>query len=147
MDARAGRTPTVVIADDHPLLRLALREELEAAGFDVRGEAGSGPAAVELAMRERPDICILDVRMPGGDGDAAAQALHERLPQTKVVLFTATPSKEGALQAARAGVAAYLGKELDGERLVEALQALLAGRASSAGMLLPRLIGETRSAA
>jgi DNA-binding NarL/FixJ family response regulator len=61
------RSPRILIADDHPLMRSDLRRNLEKKGLEVCAEAPTGSDAVTAALRERPDLCLLDVRMPGGD--------------------------------------------------------------------------------
>ena len=72
----------VLIADDHPRIRGALREDLERGGIEVCAEAGTGAEAIAAALRERPDLCLLDVHMPG-DGLAAARAIRRALPAAK----------------------------------------------------------------
>ncbi|MEV6416776.1 response regulator transcription factor [Kribbella sp. NPDC051718] len=62
----------VVIADDHPQLRNQIRTALETGGFEVCGEAASGPEAVRLAQEHAPDIVLLDVHMPGNGIRASA---------------------------------------------------------------------------
>ena len=85
----------VLIADDHPLIRMSFRQDLEAAGITVCAEAGTGAEAIRAALAERPDLSLLDVRMPEGGGLAAAESIRRSLPATKVVLITAFPDKEG----------------------------------------------------
>ena len=116
----------VLIADDHPQFRHALREDLERGGVEVCAEAGTGAEAVTAALRERPDVCLLDVQMPG-DGTAAAKAIRRELPGTKVILITATPDEEGVMAAARAGAVGYLAKDVNPHKLPEIVRAVAEG--------------------
>jgi DNA-binding NarL/FixJ family response regulator len=130
----------ILIADDHAPMRTLLREELEGAGFEVCGEAVSGPEALEAALRERPDLCLLDVLMPGGDGMAAAREIRKALPATKIVMVTAVPDEEGVVAAARVGADGYLAKDLDLTRLPEIIRAVAAGEAAYPRRLLPHVL-------
>jgi two-component system nitrate/nitrite response regulator NarL len=118
--------PRVVLADDHALMRMAVAEELECAGFAVCAQVGTGPDAVDAALRERPDLCILDVSMPGGGLAAAAEILRE-LPSTRIVMLTASDTEEDFLEAVRAGASGYLLKTMDPLRLPASLWDVLAG--------------------
>ncbi|HXG77023.1 MAG TPA: response regulator transcription factor [Gaiellaceae bacterium] len=126
MTGAASGAPTVLLADDHPLVRLSVREELEGAGFRVCAEAGTAGDAVEAAVRERPDLCLLDVSMPGS-GLAAAAEIGRRLPATRVVMLTGSAREEDVLEAVRVGAVGYLLKEDDPARLPAALRDVLAG--------------------
>src|SRR5579864_9286717 len=97
---RPVRPLRILIADDHPRIRLALRRDLEKGGFEVCAEARTGAEAVEAALRERPDLCLLDIQMPGNGGLAATAAIRRSLPTAKVVLITAVPDENGVLAAA-----------------------------------------------
>jgi DNA-binding NarL/FixJ family response regulator len=142
---RAGRG-RILIADDHALIRLSLRDELEAAGFGVCAEAATGAEALEAALRSQPELCLLDVNMPEGGGIAAAAAIRRELPQTKVMLITAEPSATGALAAARAGADGYLDKAISPDRLPDVVAAVLAGESAYPRRLLPGLLAELRAA-
>jgi DNA-binding NarL/FixJ family response regulator len=130
----------IVIADDHALTRTLLREELEAAGFVVCGEAATGADALEVALRERPDLCVLDVVMPGRNGFDAAREIKQALPETKIVLITAAPDEEGVVAAAQAGADGYLGKDFDPLRLPEIVRAIAAGEAAYPRRLLRHVL-------
>lgn len=141
-----GVRARILIADDHALMRLSLRDDLEAAGFVVCAEAATGAGALEAALRERPDLCLLDVQMPEGGGIRAADAIGRELPQTRILLITAEPTQEGALAAARAGAGGYLDKSIDPLRLPVVVAALLAGESAYPRRLLPGLLAELRAA-
>jgi DNA-binding NarL/FixJ family response regulator len=124
--ALAGDSPTVVLADDHPHFRIAIRDELEAAGFVVRAEAGDAPEAIRAVIREKPHLCLLDVTMPG-DGLHAAAEIRRRVPATRVVMLTASELEEHVIEAARAGACGYLLKDGHSNRLPDALRDVLRG--------------------
>ena len=125
MTATLTRT-RVLIADDHPLIRLAVRSELEEAGFEVCGEASDCAGAVEGALRVEPDICLLDVQMPGG-GVEAVRRINARLPGTKVLMLTSSEDESDLVEAIMAGASGFLGKESEPARLPHVLRAVLRG--------------------
>jgi two-component system nitrate/nitrite response regulator NarL len=118
--------PTVLLADDHRLVRLSVREDLEQAGFRVCAEAGTAGEAIDAAIRENPDLCLLDVSMPGGGLFAAAE-IRRHLPAARVVMLTASDNEEHFLEAVRAGACGYLLKDGDPLRFPTALRDVLAG--------------------
>ncbi len=140
------RPPRILIADDHPLIRLALRHDLERGGLEVCAEVSTGTEAVNAALRERPDLCLLDIQMPEGGGLAATEAIRRSLPATKVVLITAVPDEDGVLAAARAGADGYLAKDVNPRRLPQIVRAVADGETSYPRRLLWPLLRELRRA-
>jgi DNA-binding NarL/FixJ family response regulator len=136
--------PRVLIADDHPPIRAAVRAVLEEDGFEVCAEAGDAQTAVDLAVRERPDACVLDIYIPGG-GIRAAAEISAKLPETAIVVLTFSRREEDLLAALRAGVSGYLLKDLAPERLPEALRSVLRGEAAIQESLVGTLIDEIRT--
>jgi DNA-binding NarL/FixJ family response regulator len=130
----------VPIADDHALIRLALREELQAASLDVCAEAATGAEALDAALRDEPDICLLDAAMPEGGGLDTAAAIHEELPCVRIILITATPSERDSFAALRGGAAGYLGKDVDPHRLPTILRAVVADELAYPRSLLQELL-------
>jgi two-component system, response regulator PdtaR len=102
--------PRVVVADDHDMLRQALAELLDQAGFDVVGQAADGVDAVALAKQLEPDVVVMDLRMPILGGLDAARLVRDARPATQVVLLTAFESPALQQQAEEAGCFAYLVK-------------------------------------
>jgi DNA-binding NarL/FixJ family response regulator len=132
----------VLLADDHLGVRTGTRMALEeGGGFVVCAEAADGPSAVEAARRERPDVCLLDVMMPGGGIEAAAQISAE-LPDTAIVMLTVSEDEDHLFDAIRAGAAGYLLKDMDPNRLPDALAGVLAGEAAFPRRLMIRVIEE-----
>ncbi len=102
-------TLRILIADDEPIIRLDLKNMLEALGYEVVAEAGDGVSAVEAARTLKPDVAILDIKMPGMDGIDAANILNsEKI--APVVLLTAFSDMDLINRAKEAGVFAYLVK-------------------------------------
>ena len=115
----------IVIADDEPLIRIDLRENLEGLGYDVVGEAADGKHAVELARKLRPDIMIMDIKMPEMDGIAALRILTEE-NIAPVLLLTAYGEGDLVQQASDAGAVAYLVKPYRQSDLQPAVEVALA---------------------
>jgi DNA-binding NarL/FixJ family response regulator len=139
-----GPSPTVVIADDHPAIRLGVRMALMHGGFRVSAEAADGEGAVEAVLREQPDVCLLDVSMPGGGIDAAAK-LTALAPATAVVMLTVSTSAEDLLAALRAGARGYLPKDMSPDRLPAALLGVLKGEAALPRTFVGRMLHEMRA--
>lgn len=140
--------PTVVIADDHPVIRLGVSMALTRGGFSVLAEASSGEEAVDAALRERPEVCLLDVYMPGGSGVSAAQRIaREATLCTAIVMLTVSDSTEDLLAALRAGAAGYLLKDMSPDRLATALCGVLKGEAALPRPLVAHVLREFRNEA
>jgi two-component system, response regulator PdtaR len=115
----------VVIAEDEAIIRLDLKEILEAEGYDVVGETGRGDEAVELTSKLQPDLAILDVKMPGIDGIEAARQITAR-HKVPVLILTAFSQRNLIEDAREAGVVAYLVKPFQRAELVPAINVALA---------------------
>src|ERR687897_392794 len=90
-NSRATQEPSrIIIADDHPLFRSAIRQTLEEhPDLEVVAEVANGQEAVELCRRLEPDLVLMDLRMPVVDGVAATRAIMRELPKTLVLILTA----------------------------------------------------------
>ena len=134
----------VLLADDHAPTRLEVREVFEGDGrFDVCADVADAPAAIDAAVRERPDVCLLDIHMPG-NGIAAIWEITARLPETRVVMLTASEDNTDLFGALRAGASGYLLKDMDSARLPGALLGVAQGEAAIPGRLVTRMLGEFR---
>lgn len=134
----------IVLADDHPHVRGQLRAALEADGHEICGEAASGDEAVELALECEPDVALLDIHMPG-NGITAARRITDALPQTAVVMLTASSEDEDLFESLRAGASGYLPKSGDLRELGAALRGVLAGEAAIPAALVSRIFEEFRT--
>jgi DNA-binding NarL/FixJ family response regulator len=132
-----GSAPiTVLLADDHALVREGTRRLLEAEP-DIRvvAEAGDGAEAVARAEQTRPDVVIMDIAMPGMGGIEATRQIKGRLPQMAVLALTAYDDEQYVLALLDAGAAGFLLKDVRGEELVWAVRAVHRGEA----VLQPRI--------
>ena len=109
---------TVLIADDHQLLRQALRRAMEDAGLVVLGEAGDGAEAVQLVDELRPELVIMDVTMPVLGGIEATRRLHAAHPDLPIVVLTMHDEDALREQALRAGASAFLTKDSSMQEVV-----------------------------
>jgi CheY-like chemotaxis protein len=128
--ARPTAPPRVLIADDAPAMRAALRGLLEDHGLPVIGEAADGLQAVAMAARLQPDVVVMDVRMPGLDGLAATTRITGAHPTIRVVVYSVFDSDETQQAARRAGAAAFVAKHGPPEQVPAAV--LAAWQAASA---------------
>ena len=121
---------TVLIADDHALVRQGLRRYLDSAG-DIRvvGEASNGEEALRLMADGvgEPDVVLLDIRMPEMDGLEAARRISERHPGVRVVMLTAYDDRHFVVEAVRAGARGYVLKARDAEHLVQTVRLVAGG--------------------
>jgi DNA-binding NarL/FixJ family response regulator len=122
---------TVLIVDDSPILRDALRGLFKPlAEFEVSGEAENGQEAIDKAERLRPDLIILDLSMPVMNGLEAAAPLRKMLPDVRLLLFTQHDGPEVERLALMAGIHAVVSKSRAAATLIAQAQALMAVRSS-----------------
>jgi two-component system, NarL family, response regulator LiaR len=130
---------TVLIADDHPLVREALLRSLEdQEDMQVVAEASDGDEAVELVSKLKPNIVVMDVVMPRLNGIEATRKIKEIAPDTAILILTAYDDDEYVLGLLDAGAAGYLLKSARGRDLVRAIRAIRAGES----VLHPKIIAK-----
>lgn len=118
----------VVIADDHPLIRMAVRTYLESDGeFDVLAVGETGEQAVDLVREHSPDVVVLDYQMPVLDGLQAARSIGESNPDVGIVMLTAADDRQVANAAAGAGVGGFVLKTDPPEALADTVRRVAAG--------------------
>jgi DNA-binding NarL/FixJ family response regulator len=123
---------SVLIVDDHPVVRQGLRVLLEVQdGIEVAGEAGDGATALALATEDQtrpggrpPDVILLDLKLPGLDGLAVLNELKARRNPARVLVLTSVTDHAAAAAAMRAGAAGVLYKDVDPDALVRAIRAV-----------------------
>ncbi|MBF8722577.1 MULTISPECIES: response regulator transcription factor [Pseudomonas] len=118
---------TVLMVDDHPTVRLAVRMLLERERFRVIGESGDGIDAVQQARLLRPDVAILDIGLPGLDGMEVIKRLQLLESPPKIMVLTGQPADLYVRRCLDAGIAAFVNKDEDLDALVFALKALVKG--------------------
>lgn len=132
----------VVLADDQPLIRAALRVLIaDDAELDVVGEAGTGTEAVRLADELGPDVVVMDIRMPGMDGIEATRRITAA-DTARVLVLTTFDDDDYIYAALRAGASGFLVKDMALEDILAAIRVVAAGDALIAPSVTRRLIGE-----
>lgn len=121
-------TITVLIVDDHPMVREGLGSFLDAQDdIDVVGEAANGREAVDKTVALRPQIVLMDLVMPEMDGIAATEEIKRRLPETEVLVLTSFVDDSKVFPALRAGAGGFLLKTASADELAAAIRALRRG--------------------
>ena len=119
----------MMVVDDHPIMRDGLSDALEASDrFEVVGLAADGEEAVRTAEGLGPDVIVMDVMMPGKDGIDACREIMELLPDTRVLIMTASTEEDAVIEAIAAGATGYLLKYSRPEDFVEAVLDVAEGR-------------------
>jgi NarL family two-component system response regulator LiaR len=138
---------TVLIVDDHAVVRQGVRASLEArAGFAVVGEAESGAEAVRRVADVVPDVVLMDLLMPEMDGVEATRQLKRLSPRTQVVVLTSHHDDEHIFPALRAGAISYLLKSVKMDELAEAVRRAAQGEATLHPRVAARVIQELQGA-
>jgi len=123
-----AETISIVLADDHTVVRRALRVLLEEEpGFEVVAEADEADAAIRYLRGHKPDVLILDLNMPGRPSLEAIPDMQEASPETKIVVLTMQKEPAFARQALQLGVLGYVLKEAADDELVQAVRSAAAG--------------------
>ena len=119
------RPISVLIVDDHPVVRRGLRVLLEVQdGIEVAGEAGDGATALALDAELAPDVILLDLKLPGMDGLAVLGELTARDSAARVLVLTSVTEPASASLAVRSGAAGMLYKDVDPDALVRAIRSV-----------------------
>jgi len=122
------RRYTVVVADDHAIVKEGVVSLLKAEGFDVVGAVSNGDELVDAAKRLRPDVIVTDISMPGLNGLEALARLKAQHSDSKVILLTMHHDALLATRAMRAGASGFLLKHSAGEELLTAIHQAVEGR-------------------
>ncbi|MCX5086791.1 response regulator [Streptomyces sp. NPDC056121] len=139
---------SLLIVDDHPVVRDGLRGMFESADdFTVLGEASNGVEAVELTARLDPDVVLMDLRMPGGNGVDAIKELTRRGARSRVLVLTTYDTDSDTLPAIEAGATGYLLKDAPREELFTAVRAAADGRTVLSPAVASRLVTAVRTPA
>jgi DNA-binding NarL/FixJ family response regulator len=130
----------VLLADDQELVRAGFRLILELAGVEVVAEASDGRDAVERARELQPDVALMDVRMPVMDGIEATRRIAQAGLPTRVLVLTTFDLDEYVYAALRAGASGFLLKDVERERLIDAVSTVAAGEQLVGASVLRRLL-------
>ena len=118
----------VVVADDHAIFREGVKIILERnPEITIVGEAADGNAAVELVLEHRPDLVVMDIAMPELTGIEAAREIMARAQETRIIILSVHSRKTFIMEALKAGARGYVVKDSTGEKLLDAVEAVLKG--------------------
>lgn len=139
---------TVLIVDDHPVVRDGLRGMFAACtDFQVVGAASGGREAVDLAEQLNPDVILMDLRMPGGGGVAAIDELTRRGLRCRVLVLTTYDTDADVIPAIKAGATGYLVKDTPRDEIFDAVRAAAENRTVVSPSIASRLFSRVRSPA
>jgi DNA-binding NarL/FixJ family response regulator len=132
---------TIVLADDHLVVRRGMKSLLEAeSDFELVGETGDGLEAVQLAERQKPDVLVLDLMMPGLNGIEVTRQVRKRSPHTQIIILSMHGNDEYVLEALRNGANGYVLKDAGATELVQAVRAVSGGERFLSPVLAERAI-------
>jgi DNA-binding NarL/FixJ family response regulator len=141
MEGAASEEITVLIVDDHEVVREGLRLSLSRAPhIRVIGEAGDGENAIALVQRRKPDVVIMDVRMPGMDGLEATKEIMTVSPDAAVLIFTAFSERSLLARGLDSGAKGYILKEAPHETLLRAIERVAKGEGYVDPALMPAFL-------
>src|ERR1700760_2070991 len=131
---------TVVLVDDHPLVRQGMRAVIDAQHeIEVVGEASDGEEAVRICVESNPDVVLMDLQMPGLHGIEATRQVRTASPSTAVLVLTMYDDDAMVFEAIAAGASGYLLKGSDGTDIIAAIQSAAQGQAVFGAALAKRL--------
>jgi len=137
----------IILVDDHEVVRIGLKSLLDRhASFEVVGEAASAREAIEQTANLKPDVVVMDIRLPGTSGIDACEEIVKRFPDTKVLMLTSYAEDEMLFSAIRAGASGYVLKQIGGDELVKALEAVGSGEGLLDPAVTQRVFREVRRA-
>lgn len=136
---------TVVLVDDHTMLRQGLRRALESEGVTVVGEAADGAEGMRVALATHPDVVLMDVSMPGMDGIDATRQLVSADGRMRVVMLTMHIDREVIDRAIKAGAVGYLTKDSSISEVIEAIRLAANGDRPMSPRLAAAMLTEARS--
>jgi DNA-binding NarL/FixJ family response regulator len=120
---------TILLVDDHQVVRQGLRALLKGeSDLQVVGEAGDGLQAIQMVERLKPNVLVLDLMMPGVNGLEVTRQVHQRFPDTRIIVLSMHANEAYVLEALRNGAIGYVLKETGITDLVHAVREALAGR-------------------
>jgi DNA-binding NarL/FixJ family response regulator len=132
---------TVVVADDHPVVREGLAALLLSVDdMTVVAQAATGSEAVRVALQYRPDVVVMDIHMPGTDGVEAARQITASGPQTRILVLTMFEDDATVVAALRAGASGYLLKGATQAEILGAIRAVASGNALFSAAVMKQIV-------
>jgi DNA-binding NarL/FixJ family response regulator len=136
---------TLLVADDHEVIRIGLATLLAGSEIKIVAEAATGKETVKLAEQHRPDVILLDIRMPDGDGLATLEKLRSKVPNSKVVMLSTYDNPTYIARAVALGANDFVLKGSSREALIETITAAAAGESPSRSGELRRIAGAMKT--
>jgi len=141
LESPSKEVATVMIAEDHPLVREALRTlVMSQKDLKVVGEAADGEEAVSLAVRLRPDIIVMDISMPKLNGLIATRRIKDQCPDINVLVLTVHSDSEHVMGIFDAGASGYLTKSVFGNEVLTAIRSVIAGDSVLSKTILKQIL-------
>ena len=135
---------TVLVADDHEVVRTGLARLLEDSDITIVGEAENGEQAVEQTLKHNPDVVLMDIRMPDSDGLTALEAIRKEKPDVRIVMLSTYDNPTYVARSVALGAADYVLKDSSREDLIAAITRAASGESPSEDSILHR-VKETMS--
>jgi len=133
-----------MIVDDHPIWRQGVERDLTERGYEIVATAGDAPSSVRIATAVRPDIVLMDLQLGEGSGVDATKQILQALPETRVLVLSASAEHGDVLDAVKNGASGYLVKSASAEDLDDAVRRTADGDAVFSAGLAGLLLGEYR---
>jgi DNA-binding NarL/FixJ family response regulator len=141
-DSLRARHLRVMLVEDHALVRAAVRHAITAPDVELVADVATAEEALELALQVRPDVLLVDIDLPGMDGVGLVRELAPRLPETRIVMLTASKADHHLVDAMRNGARGYLTKDLAPEALLRAVRSAYDGELAMPRLMAARLVGQ-----
>ena len=136
----------LLLVDDHEVVRVGLRTLFGSTGtIQVVGEAGTADAAVKAAVRLKPDVVLMDLRLQDRSGVEACREIRAACADTRVLFLTSYSEDDAVLSATFGGASGYLLKEIGGESLIHAVEAVASGQSILDQAVMQRVIDSMKS--
>jgi DNA-binding NarL/FixJ family response regulator len=140
-DARGAEPIRVLLCDDHMIVREGLKRLIETTeDIVVAGESATGEQAIEAVATTHPHVVLMDIRLPGIDGVSATATIRERYPSTRILALSTFVDDELIFGALRAGAHGYLAKDVEPERLFDAIRSVAASKSIISDEVVNRLV-------
>jgi DNA-binding NarL/FixJ family response regulator len=140
-DATLQMPLRIFLAENHIVMRGGLRVLLQArAAFHICGEADNGHEAIELVLRTKPNIVVMNINLPGINGIEVTRQIHNALPKTEILIFTAENDEHFVRAAMNAGARGYVLKSASDEQVIDAIQALARHQRYVSGAVSEKLL-------
>lgn len=137
---------TVLIADDHPMVRVGLRSMLSDSRIRIVGEANNGREAFEMVLKHKPAVLLMDIRMPDMDGIQALEAIKAEKLDTRVIMVTTYRSTAYLLRSLSAGASGFVLKDISREELLAAVYSIAQGTSLVDSVFLQDVLRSLESA-